>query len=136
MKLTKSQLKQIIKEELQKALSEVEYKIPALPSNLQKTFTSDIASLNFKGQVYSAQDMKKDILDQARAAKPESGGAGLYNYNAGSIIAVADKNGVPSVYEWNVGNRENVGQTVEDVESILQQAGFTRNSSLFVPDRN
>ena len=134
--LSHAQLKQIIKEELERTLSEIEHKIPVLPSNLQKTFTSDIADLMFKGERFIAQKMINHILTQAREASPETGGAGLYNYNAGTIIAIADKNGIPTVYEWGVGNRESVGQSVEQVTNILQQSGFKRNSSLFVPDRN
>ena len=137
MKLSHTQLKQIIKEELERTLSEIELNIPELDRNLQKTFTPLAASLMFKGELYKVQDMINDILKQAREASPETGGAGLYNYNAGTIVAIANnKNGIPTVYEWQVGNRENVGQSVEQVTNILQQSGFTKNSSLFVPDRN
>jgi hypothetical protein len=120
MRLTAEKLKQIIKEELQKALkneglSDPSSGLPTLSSNFKNTYVSIDSFPKYGG------DYKNEINKQA------AGKTKIYNYNAG-VFVIVDANG--NISTLDIGNQSEY-QTFKDE---LSKNNFEIKSNLTVPN--
>jgi len=120
MRITKNQLRKIIKEEMQEVISETWASTPLGMINIDKI------PFGFEGgHDEDPQESKSRVL--------RTGDPGTYNWNNGSIVAIAPGGDKVFVYindpEANASRERRGGPTFSDVITALEESGYVQGGA-------
>lgn len=129
MKFTQFYLKQVIKEEIEKAIEQESSGpvIPDVPREAREYGIWESEKSFPNGEAVFSAANKKANEDWNKVK-------GKYNVNNSCVAAYGyDSSGKPVVRVWRPDNKKGYGVAVEAVVQVLRKAGFSMNSSLPVP---
>jgi len=116
MRITKSQLRKIIKEEMQKIISE-----------------APLGMANIDSIPFGCDDCLDEDPQTSKRRALKTGAPGTYNWNNGSIVAISHEGNKVFVYindpEANASRERRGGPTFSDVIEALEKIGYVQGGA-------